>query len=473
MNCRLLLLSFSVFMSIIMDAQKINWSNEQKISTASRGNIRPRLLALNDQKGIIVWGSELTKKITYATWQNDVLSTPKLLDMGTTQAFVTNWASLEIAGEDNVVYIVYKAEPADTAAIFMHVSTDYGETFSKPIVVQEGLSLKVRFPGIAIDQNRQAIISYMKFFKGWGDPSFMCRKSIDFGKSFGNEVLVSDSLQGEACDCCPVAMTTDQNDLAVLFRNNDNNIRDMTAVLSTDGGISYEGQYSLDTLSWKLNSCPSSAGDALFSKNVLHTTWMSGRTGRNKVYYSTWNRSTKKIDFLMPMDHILGRNLAQANPRIAGNQDTVFIIWSELISNSEILMNQFIYSKNSVQSQYSTINVTTAGHQINPDVKYRNGKLYTVWEDDGNNSIVMRIGTITNTTHVKTETKNFTWFIRDNKLYYNGGENLDVIIYNLSGMELARFKSYDQHIEVNNFPEVFFIKILYRDGTQVVTKMMK
>ena len=128
----ILLFSFSASLF----AQDIIWANDQKILTGGSGtNIRPRILALDADHGFILWGNHHSQSIHYALWEKDSLSPIYNINMKNTKAFIQSWASTEIAGRNQFVYIVYKEDPADVGNIYLLRSIDYGKTFSNQIIV--------------------------------------------------------------------------------------------------------------------------------------------------------------------------------------------------------------------------------------------------------------------------------------------------------------------------------------------------
>jgi len=177
----LMLLSFSMTLC----SQGITWSDEKKIFTGGSGtNIRPRILALDDEHGFILWGNEHTQSIHYALWEKDSLSPIYNINMKNTKAFIQSWASTEIAGRNQFVYIVYKEDPADVGKIYLLRSMDYGKTFSNQIIVVDNNGFKSRFPGVAIDKDNQPIVSYMRFKDDWSQPEYVSVRSADFGNTF-------------------------------------------------------------------------------------------------------------------------------------------------------------------------------------------------------------------------------------------------------------------------------------------------
>lgn len=469
-NCILVFWLFSIGHGVY--SQSVTWSNESKISTGGSGtNIRPRILALDADHGIIVWGNEHAQSIHYALWEKEVLSSIYNINMKNTKAFITSWASTEIAGRNQYVYIVYKEDPADVGKIYLLRSTDYGKTFSNQIIVVDNNGFKSRFPGVAIDKDNQPIVSYMRFKDDWSQPEYVSIRSSDFGNTFDPFTEATDRTKGEACDCCPVGMETDGDRIAVLYRNNRNNIRNMTAAVSLDNGKSYSITQELDTANWFLQSCPSTGGDGFFNDQYLYTTWNSGRTGITKVYYSRLNLTTQKVDGFQMMNHNQGRNLQQTYPRMAGNKDTVGIAWAELMNNMDIFFSYFT-GDNSADLIKNTvrINKDLNGNQASADLAFNNSSFYLCWQDMNDNTIKFKKGVL-NTITKQNDIENAV----DLRII-NGSNGVQIIadqpmdewqIFNIEGIEMARGKQ-EQNIRVPLFIRgIYFMKCKWNGDAHV------
>lgn len=428
-------------------AQDINWAVDQKINTSGTGsNIRPRITALDQQHGIIVWGNERSQSIHYAIWEADTLFGIQNINMKQSKAFITSWASTEIAGKNNVVYIIYKEDPAETGKIYLIRSLDYGKNFSDPIPVVIPNGFYSRFPGIAIDKDLQPIVSYMRFKTDWSQPEYVSIRSKDFGDSFDAFTEVTDKSKGEACDCCPVSMETEDDNIVVFYRNNRNNIRNMTASISTNNGISYDITQELDTADWFLQSCPSTGGDGFFNGDQLHTVWSSGRTGISKVFYSKYNLLSKKIEGLQIMNHSQGRNFQQNYPRMAGKNDTVGIVWNELVNTMDIFFSYFIGNKSSDLITHTLrINKDINGTQTTPDIAYHSGNFYLCWQDQNDNSIRFKKGTVNIISSSDSEfAQTLKIFNTKQGLEINSEKPIDeCTIYNLEGRFIGKYKNFN------------------------------
>lgn len=450
-------------------AQSISWSGEQVIQMNSSGSTtRPRLIALGAQRGILIWGHEQNQTIQYVLWENDLLSTPQTLNIGQRKAFITSWASTEIAGKGPIVYIVFKEEPAETGKIYLLRSTDYGQSFSSPIAVVEPQGFYCRFPGVAIDANQQPIVSYMRFKTDWSLPEYVSIRSNDFGNTFDPFTEVTDKTKGEACDCCPVSMETDENRIAVFYRNNRNNIRNMTAAVSVNNGQSYDIVTELDTANWLLHSCPSTGGDGFFADSFLHTSWTTGRTGSSKAFYSRLNLNTQKVDGFFALTHNQGRNLQQSYPRMAGFKDTVGIVWGELVNSMDIFFSHFTngnYSNLSLNTQ--RINIGINGHQSSPDVAYANSSYYVCWQDLNDNSIKFKVGRyqIPNASTNNSKDLNLVVMPTQEGYYIKSESNIEnYTLYNISGLQFLKGKNTKEFL-INKIPNgLYFLILENKDG---------
>ena len=446
-------------------SQSLGWSAEQTIYTTTSGrNIRPRLMALDSSRGIIIWGDQENQSIHYALWENHLLGLPKTLNIDQKKAFITSWASTEMAGRQNLVYIVFKEDPDETGKIYLLKSTDYGQTFSAPIAVVVPINFYCRFPGVAIDQNQQPIISYMRFKTDWSQPEYVSIRSHDFGETFDPYTLVTNPNLGEACDCCPVSMETDANRIAVFYRNNRNNIRNMAAAVSENNGNTYDLVAELDTANWQIFNCPSTGGNGFFADTFLHTTWTSGRTGSSKAYYSRLNLRSKQVDGFSDIKNTQGRNFQQTYPRIAGHQDTVAIVWGELVQNMDVFFSYF--TKDSyplLSSNTQRVNSMTFGHQSSPDIDFNQSVFYICWQDLNDNSIKFKTAEFSINTEVTDESNRAEYILERIRSGYKITLAREVdswYLSNMSGKQLQQGKRSNQ-LEIHlQHPGVYLLTLM-------------
>lgn len=379
-------------------AQKLEWVKEIILNSGRQGsNIRPRILTLDDHRGIIVWNDENDLSINYLTWEDDQFAPVKKVNMKGQKAFTASWASTEIAGRNNVVYIIFKSEPAETGAMFLLRSDNYGKDFSDLTLIPEQSGHLSRFPGVALDDAKEALISYMQFKDDWTEPGYVFLKTKSAGKEFDSISIVTRYSEGEACDCCPVSIESDLNRVAVLYRNNRNNFRNMAASISLNGGIDFSQFIELDTADWYLLSCPATGGDQYFEGDLLHTVWISGRLNGSHVYYSRLDMKDNKINTFFGISNKISRGLQQYFPRISGNKDTLGIVWNETGNNMDIYFTWMYGNKLSMlETEVLRVNEINSGVQATADIAFSGGNFHICWTDQSDNTIKYRRAKISN-----------------------------------------------------------------------------
>ena len=124
------------------------------------------------------------------------------------------------------------------------------------------------------------------------DPKQMVNPSFTFGDDFVGATEGSALAPGEPCDCCKSSVITESNNVYLLFRNNDNNVRNMYISKSIDGGISFTSTEDLDDIDWVLNSCPTSSAYGIINGDSVCVVRRSGGSGVNQLYFSNVNKNT-------------------------------------------------------------------------------------------------------------------------------------------------------------------------------------
>ena len=66
----------------------------------------------------------------------------------------------------------------------------------------------------------------------------VCR-SNDGGQTYSTEMDAHLGINGTPCGCCPPALLIRDSMTYVLYRNNDNNMRNIVMTISSDSGITF------------------------------------------------------------------------------------------------------------------------------------------------------------------------------------------------------------------------------------------
>lgn len=285
---RSLIFSFCViFFDISLKAQ-ITWGATADIAPSSFGNHHPRIVVDANENPLVIWGK--SNDLMYSRWNGTEFTTPITLNPGNISIAEGSWMGPDIAAHGDSVYVVYKQTPESSSSspIWCISSYDGGLTFSSPVQVDDIGNSISRFPTITTDDLGNPIIGFMKFDFDFGDPRWVVSKSIDFGVTFLPDVLASgwSGATSEVCDCCPGAITSSGNNIAMLYRDNNENIRDTWAGISTDTGTSFNGGMNVDQQNWMLFACPSSGPDGVIIGDTLYSTFMSAASSNTRVYIS-------------------------------------------------------------------------------------------------------------------------------------------------------------------------------------------
>jgi hypothetical protein len=84
-------------------------------------------------------------------------------------------------------------------------------------------------------------------------------------------------IDSVVCDCCNISMLVDtKGALNVYYRDNNDDIRDMARMTSTDNGLTFSKPQIMFTDNWKIAGCPhSGAFSTNYGQGTL-VTWFSG-----------------------------------------------------------------------------------------------------------------------------------------------------------------------------------------------------
>jgi hypothetical protein len=125
-------------------------------------------------------------------------------------------------------------------------------------------------------------VAWLDKRKKGGDGQEMARvffaRSTDGGRTFAANVDATGGQPNPICHCCRVGAACDANGgLAIAYRNDIDDLRDMFLVRSEDGGHNFSTPAPLERTGWKLPNCPMDGPSIGFdSAGGVHAAWMSG-----------------------------------------------------------------------------------------------------------------------------------------------------------------------------------------------------
>jgi len=431
---------------------------------------------------LIVWFN--AGSVRFSRWNNDEFETSRILNPPSIPSAGASWMGPDIAAHGDTIYVVFKETPEDAGHIWCIHSFDAGETFSDPVRVDSTGESLSRFPAVTTDDSGHPVIAFMKFDQGFSNARWAVTRSNDFGNTFLPDVLASgwSSQASDVCDCCPGSIVCSGNNVALVYRDNNSNIRDTWAALSTDGGLSFTSGINIDQHNWLIHACPASGPDAVILGDSIYSTFMNSSSGTGRVY----TNQTSLSDFSsLPGTLVTGSlpGSSQNYPRISASGNSVAIAWKENINGIEQALLSFTAD---VSSGLPPIFDTVATNGVfNTDLSIRNGNIIVVWEDYNSGTIEFRRGTYegsTSTEDVRNEAisvspnpSQSSWTMKGQDIL--SGSHIEVcdISGKIKYAQVLQEKFNDQSVEIDNTgwsSGVYFLRI-FHDSKMSTVKLVK
>ena len=388
-----------IFLSVVLWSQPIiSWEEEIFVTQTNQfGNTRPRICLTAQDIPLVVFGKTSTGLLYTARLNGSIFDTAVTLLPGTVSSYLTTWTGPDIASKGDTVIAVFKAMSMDLGKVYALRSIDGGITFSDTIRVDNHDSGHAWMPSLDMDENGNPSIVYMAHDASMTNPRYNVVHSIDQGITYQPEMEIALSIPDEACDCCPAEYVIDGAQHALLYRNNDLNIRDIYAVYSNDDGLTFPEYLNVSELDWFINSCPSTGPHGMFNNGKLITVSSSKVSGAYRTYISeTSTNPTLSFQSTTMMTPPINVNGSQNYPRITGANDTIVLVWQEAeTSNTEIysaIITTGIISE--TLNSKALVNNSVQGAQTNPDIVYANGKVHCVFQDGNSSKVIYKRGII-------------------------------------------------------------------------------
>jgi hypothetical protein len=385
------------FLSVVLRSQPIiSWEEEIFVTQTNQfGNTRPRICLTAQDIPLVVFGKATSGLLYSARLVGSLFNTPLPLLPDNMASYLTTWTGPDVASNGDTVIVVFKAQPMDFGKVYSLRSLDGGLTFSDTIRVDNHPLGHAWLPSLDIDENSNPSVVYMAHDLNGMNPTYNVVHSINKGLTYENEMEITLAIPQEACDCCPAEYVINGNQHALLYRNNDANIRDIYAVYSDDDGANYSSYVNVNNLNWTLSSCPSTGPHGIFNNGKLLTASASAASGKYRAYLSETVTSPSLVlqsqTMMTPPGNING---VQNYPRISGKNDTIVLIWQENSpSNNDIFAG--ITVSGSIQELVDSkaiVNDSTFGSQSNPDIIYANGKIHCVFQDAISGKVIYKRG---------------------------------------------------------------------------------
>ena len=374
-------------------SQEISFDQHTVISDNLDGYGRPRIVLANNDNPLIIWRKDATPKVLKASkWNGSSFSAPyNILQTG---ILPSSWDGPEVASKGDTIYVVFTSLASTQSSIMLIKSFDGGNTFSDTMRVSESLAgHKYRMANIEINDNGHPIVSYMQYLLNWLEPKQMVNISSDYGVTFNGAIEGSALSPGEPCDCCKSSLVSKGSDIYLLYRNNENNIRNSYISKSSDGGLTFSTYNDMDDYQWILSSCPATTPRGSIVGDSILVVKRSGATGNNEVVFSNISLDNLTYSYNRNIDPVIGS--IQNFPEVASSNDTVAVVWQDNRTN---MQNCYLsYSTNGSNNINNSICFTDSskfGNKTDPDVEFSNGNIFLVYVNNTEHEIIFTKGSL-------------------------------------------------------------------------------
>ena len=186
-------------------------------------------------------------------------------------------------------------------------------------------------------------------------------------------------LDAVVCDCCPINLSVDASGaFTVVYRDNNDDIRDMARLISTDNAATFSKSAIVYNDNWKIMGCPhSGAISTNYGKSEL-VAWFSGSEQEKGIRLTT--REGKKFFVLT--------DASAKNPALTSGANSAVMLWEQ--SKGEGTPTQLAYRKIAEGQVSETTWITDATNATNSTGIILGNQLVVAYEAkqvDGKNSL--------------------------------------------------------------------------------------
>lgn len=156
------------------------------------------------------------------------------------------------------------------------------------------------------------------------------------------------------CDCCNVNLLVDgKGVLYVYYRDNNDDVRDIANMMSTDNGATFSKPQIVYADGWKINGCPhSGAISSVHGKSAL-VAWYSGAETESGIRLVT--QGGKK--------HFVLSEASAKNPCLMSNPKFSVMLWEQ--NQGENNTTQLVFRKINAEEVSETVSLKDSGNAAN------------------------------------------------------------------------------------------------------------
>ena len=160
-------------------------------------------------------------------------------------------------------------------------------------------------------------------------------------------------LDPVVCDCCNISLLVDaKGTLNVYYRDNNDDIRDIAKMTSTDNGLTFSQPQILHEDQWKIIGCPHSGpfSTTFGSENLI--TWFAG--GGTEKGLRLTNQAGKRL--------VLVSDVSAKNAYVTASDKNAVMLWEQNNANN---ISQIAYQKVVPNGTIQWLNSSENGTNVN------------------------------------------------------------------------------------------------------------
>lgn len=464
-----LLLTLLSLLGINSFAQLV-WSEPVDLATLEFGNSRPVIKLINDTTPVVIWTKGPAKELYFSKMNNGVFDYPIQIARPGIDVLNYTWAGPELETYNDDIFVTLRTNPWSSGVTYLIKSTDGGLLWNDTVRIDKFKSgMVANFPMLSAINENDLTVTYMHHNGFDVDPQYARVISTDGGDTWSDTVDISRQFGAEVCDCCSPLITSKNNDQIIIFRNNDQNVREFKAMLSVDGGVTFTKEITVDTSGWVVNACPSSATDAVLFDTYVVTTYMSNGV----VYLVKSDLTSGTMDMISPITLNTG---SKNYPKMAANTDSVIVVWEGVGNKTDLFYNIMSSDLSGFDAANTFPVISLQGYQTKPSVAMEaDGTIHVVYMDSESNTVKYINNRPNDANGISSEFFE-TLAISPNPVANFINLNLDVdsyMIYDALGKEQSTTKKGNV-INVTSFePGNYLMLLTNSDNKRYVSKFVK
>jgi hypothetical protein len=231
------------------------------------------------------------------------------------------------------------------------VSKDGGSTWTSPQSVDTDSSKGLRgFFDATLMANDEVAVAYLKDVKGSTKHEERDLRLVTTKNGVFQPEKLIDAV---VCDCCNINLLTDANGaLNVYYRDNNDDIRDIARLTSTDNGETFGKSQIVHNDGWKIAGCPHSGAISSTQGKGALVAWYSGAATETGIRLVT--QEGKKLFTLTDQ--------SVKNPALMGNAKDAVMLWEQKGSEGK---TQLVFRKITGEKVSETLSVEGSTNATN------------------------------------------------------------------------------------------------------------